>query len=200
MSSVNMFGLVEHENVTSDEVLAQLAKEEEYKRYIDTHIKNVIRAYDELKHNDWINTIYNSDIYEAFDLLDRSEKILNHDASKYSDIEFYPYRVRWHPATEEEKTNAALDEDWEPYKEAWVHHYKNNDHHPEFWIADDGTINDMPLQAIIEMICDWQSFAFIGRGGAVSYWDANKNRKIEKMSPNTVKQVDRIIDILRKEE
>ena len=200
MQSVNMFGLVEHENVTSDETLLKLKKEEEYKRYIDTHIANVMKAYDELRHNYWINNIYNSDLLEAFDLLDREKIILNHDASKYSDAEFLAYRVRWFPATEEEKADADLDEDWEPYAQAWKHHYTHNPHHPEYWISEDGTIRDMPLEYIIEMICDWQSFDYIGKGSAVEYWDKAKERKMTKMSPYTIKQVERIIDILRKEE
>lgn len=200
MPELNIFGLIEKDNATSDEILLQIEKEEEYKNYIDTHVKNVIRAYEELKQNNYLNTIYNSDIFEAFDELERDKKIINHDASKYSDAEFLAYRVRWFPATDFEKEEAELDEDWEPYYQAWRHHYTYNDHHPEYWISEDGTIRDMPLSCIIEMICDWMSFDYIGQGSAVEYWDKNKERKIEKMSPYTIKQVDRIIDILRKDE
>ena len=200
MESMNMFGLLERDVTASDEILSQIEKEEEYKRYIDTHVKNVMRAYEELKHNNWLNTIYNSDIFEAFDQLDRDQKILNHDASKYSDAEFLAYRVRWYPATEEEKANAVLDEDWEPYAQAWKRHYTYNDHHPEHWIGEDGTIKDMPLSCIIEMICDWMSFVYIGKGSAVEYWDKCKEDKMKLMSPYTIKQVERIIDILRKDE
>lgn len=197
MPEINMFGLIENEVPVSDENLSRIKKEEEYKKYIDTHIANVIKAYNDIVQDNWINSVYNTDILEAIELL--GENIHNHDASKYSDSEFHAYRVRYYPVTEEEKENAKLDENWEPYADAWKHHYQNNAHHPEHWIRD-GIIEDMPLDKIIEMICDWQSFDYLGLDNAITYWDKNKEEKMKVMSPNTIKQVNRIIDILRKEE
>ena len=200
MENINLFGIVTETSEMSEETKKILAAEEEYRRYIENHILNVRKAYRAMRDNTYLNSNSNSDIKAA--LITLGEDIENHDASKWGDSEFEAYRVRWYPVTEEEKENAAKDEDWLPYKEAWEHHYHVNQHHPEYWYDEEEGVpmRDMPLHRILEMICDWESFSFIGKGNAVDYWAKARERKAKYMTPNTLAQVDRIINILKKDE
>ena len=95
-------------------------KEKEYKEYIDKHIENVKRSYKEMLDNNWINSSYNADIISALDEL--KYIIDDHDASKYSDDEFYAYRQHFYPIEGEEDNTEA-------FEEAWKHYYTVNDHH-----------------------------------------------------------------------
>lgn len=120
-----------------------------------------------------------------------------HDDSKYSDIEFEPYRVRFYPTTEEKellKNSDYLNQQQENFLTAWTHHYKNNPHHPKYWIKEDGTIIDMELVYIIEMICDWASF-----GDDTAAWYQNKAIDEKKaMSTHTKEIVEELLGILFK--
>lgn len=69
--------------------------------------------------------------------LDR--QILSHDDSKYSVEEYYAYDLYFYGSFK---------------NEAWNHHIHNNPHHWQYWVIP------MPLNYIIEMICDWWSFSF----------------------------------------
>ena len=52
----------------------------------------------------------------------------------------------------------------ERFNIAWLHHIHNNPHHWQHWVLlqDEGTVVcvDMPMNYIIEMICDWWSFSW----------------------------------------
>ena len=134
----NIFGIMEAESYSDAEVI--LKKQDEYKKYIDTHVENVIRSYNEI-----CNKIYGKDdeIDKALQAL--SDIIHKHDDSKYGDFEFEPYRKQFFPIDEKEK-----EENEEAYKKAMLHHYGENAHHPEHWKDVNGRIHDMPLNYIIE--------------------------------------------------
>ena len=170
-----------------------IVKEQEYKDYIDRHIKYVKKSYNEMIDNDWLYSSYNSDIIAALDEL--KYIIDDHDASKYSDDEFYAYRQHFYPIEGEEDNEEA-------YEEAWKHHYTVNDHHPEHWIVD-GQPTNMSMRAILEMICDWQSFAYINKGTASDFWYNNPEGKAEKskiMTSYTINTVERILKLLNYKE
>lgn len=120
-----------------------------------------------------------------------------HDESKYTDIEFEPYRVRFYPTTEEKellKNPDYFNQQQENFLTAWEHHYKNNPHHPKYWVKEDGTIIDMELVYIIEMICDWASF-----GDDILNWYQNKAIDEKKaMSARTKEIAEELLGILFK--
>ena len=139
----------------------QFNKEREYIDYIHTHVNNVKRAFRE----------YGTEICKAIDAnWDQvRQNIENHDESKFENEEFIQYRKKWHPYDGEEFT----PEDRVEYDRAWCHHINNNPHHPEYWIIPESPVYkvlDMPPEYIVEMICDWQSFDYIGRGNARDYY------------------------------
>lgn len=128
----------------------KIIRDNEYMAYIDEHIKNVIRAYEEISKKctmlDWVA--------EAVFKMDHSDTIHHHDESKYSDEEFQGYRIKFYPLDKYDEEAAT-----EEFDKAWKHHYLNNNHHWEFWVKD-GVASDMTDEAIVEMVADWQGMSY----------------------------------------
>lgn len=170
MNLLNAFGLLDKIN----EDLTDYQKE--YKQYILDH-KNRVEQF-----ADWL-------LENCPDVLDEVDPdvfwdlIKAHDESKFSEEEFEPYARKWH-----------LDGKKTPeYEAAWVHHYSNNEHHPEFWLGE-----DMPYIYILEMICDWGSFS-IASGDMNELSDFYFNKAKEDPEKNLSDATKEIIeDILSK--
>lgn len=186
--------------IDSSNSIERNEKQTEYINYIESHRERVKAAYEKYfvplidKELD-LQSCSNEEFQEA--LKSAINNINSHDDSKYSDIEFEPYRVRFYPTTEEKellKNSDYLNQQQENFLEAWTHHYKNNPHHPKYWIKEDGTIIDMELVYIIEMICDWASF-----GDDTVDWYQNKAIDEKKaMSVRTKEIVEELLGILFK--
>ena len=78
-------------------------------------------------------------------------RVLKHDVSKFTFIEYGPYRNKYFKGYSDPR-----------YIESWLHHKNHNEHHPAYWCdlnVKDGELNvelhDMSYTAIREMICDW---------------------------------------------
>lgn len=80
---------------------------------------------------------------------------LLHDLSKYGPTEF------WSSARHFQGDKSPIDVEKQKYgySLAWQHHKGHNPHHWEYWIDNVGTYSNtpinIPLEYIIEMICDW---------------------------------------------
>jgi len=177
-----------------------IQKEKDYISYLENHIKNVKLAYEK-----YFLPLLDKEIACNSELFTREElkkaiisirdQILKHDNSKWTEYEFSQYRAHWNP-TEEEKTRDQyyqnkVDED---YQNAWIHHYKNNDHHPKFWYDFENNVaRDMNLGAIIHMLCDWISFNIDSPRGTLEWFinDSVEERKF--MSPKTIATVEEIL-------
>lgn len=177
-------------------------KEYEYLNYLKNHINKVKEAYynkfvpllsDDTEARIILKTITVNEFKEA--IRNAENNIIKHDESKYYDEEFNHYRIRFYPTIEEKewlKANYGNNED-EFVEEAWRHHYKNNPHHPKYWVNEEtGEINDMPLKFIIEMLCDWMSF---GDNTKDFYYNKAVDEKAS-MSTRTKEIVEQILDIL----
>ena len=148
--------------------------QKEYREYVDAHKERVEQFADWLKEN--CPELFNDIDVALFD-----EMIRDHDDSKYSEEEFEPYAQRWFG--DKEKT---LE-----YEDAWVHHYMNNEHHPEFWLGE-----DMPYIYILEMICDWGSFSIAsGNMKELSdfYFNKAKDDPEKNLSDNTKTIIEEIL-------
>lgn len=109
-------------------------KENEYYRYVQEHISNVKKCFNELvgiielnddcgniKCGRWFNaSVHNSRIIH--------NAISKHDVSKLSTEEFDGYRQFFYPVDGDKKDRNVFDK-------AWEHHFRNNPHHWEFWIG-----------------------------------------------------------------
>ena len=151
---------------------------EDYKKYIIEHKERVKQYADWLKEN--LPEIFNEPGLGDFD-----ELIEEHDESKYSEEEFEPYAQKWFG--DGKKT---LE-----YELAWEHHWKNNPHHPEYWLGE-----DMPYIYILEMICDWGSFG-IAKGDykeLIDYYNTKaKNDEEKNLSENTKKIIEEILSKIK---
>lgn len=147
-----------------NDAMERTKKEQEYLNYIIEHINFVIDSYKMymlplLDKTNITHLISDEEIKES--ILRVGDAIETHDASKFSDSEFDGYRAKYHPTTRELEGDdiykGAVDE---RYQECWEHHYKINAHHPEHWLNhEDNTCRDMSLDAIIEMLCDWEAMS-----------------------------------------
>lgn len=158
----------------------QILKEREYHKYIHEHILNVSRAYN--KYADILCKKLNISKYSL------GIMIYNHDRSKYSEEEFSGYRQWFFPCSDETKNKEWFDQ-------AWEHHYKNNSHHPEYWINSFGEIENMPPINIAEMLLDWEAMSM--KFGGTTYEYYMKERDNKPFSEFTKKTIDSVIDIFK---
>ena len=152
--------------------------QKEYKDYVISHKQRVEQFAEWLKEN--LPEIFEEVDIDAFD-----EVISEHDESKFSEEEFEPYAQKWYGNGE--KTFE--------YKEAWKHHWMNNEHHPEYWLGE-----DMPYIYILEMLCDWGSFS-IEKGDITElidfYYTKAKNDEEKKLSDNTKIIIEEILEKIK---
>ena len=148
-------------------------KEMEYYCYIVQHRYNVKYMY--YKYKDVLQSalaLSNIDM----DILEGAVNI--HDMSKFTTDEFGGYRVAFYPI-EEEKSAFGLDDPENVDKvlaDAWEHHYKYNNHHPEHWVYENGYAEFMSRINIAEMILDWLAMQFTSGKPVFEWYDANKDR------------------------
>jgi len=174
-------------------------KVNEYKKYIQTHVNNVIWAYNNyfkpLEEENIDSTYFTPhDLKIALINLDKS--ITNHDKSKYSIEEFDAYRRHFYP-TDDEKAEAGFStKDKNDFEKAWTHHWKNNPHHPQYWQSN-GVNHNMPLNYIIEMLCDWIAMGIYFHSSTRDWYENSADKEKSYMSENTKKVVEEFLyDIL----
>lgn len=81
-------------------------------------------------------------------------------------------------------------------KPAIEHHYKNNSHHPEYYLNG---IDGMSLFDLIEMICDWKSAGLRHADGDIyKSLDINKDRY--KITPQLYEILKNTVDLLEKKD
>lgn len=150
-------------------------KEKEYKDYINEHINNVKIAWKTMQNSDRCmeiikhNMCYDSEMY----ILSLIEFIVNnHDRSKFSPEEFYPYRKYFYPVDEEEKKEV---ENSGEFDKAWVHHYNENPHHWDHWKNDPDC---MSFIYVLEMVLDWIAMGIKFNNTALDWYEKNKDNII----------------------
>lgn len=165
-----------------------------YMKYISSHIENVKKAFNE----------YGVELCETIgaDYNVVASNIEDHDRSKYSEEEFAGYRDYFYPDPEDERPEEAIIT---AFRAAWLHHIHSNPHHPEYWNMVTGKeknkILDMPSEHIVEMICDWQSFAYKedATGDAYDYFNKDNVRqeKCNLMTETTIKRVEAALNVIK---
>lgn len=165
-------------------------KELEYLNYINEHISYVKKAYElymlPLLDKTSISTLVSDkELKDAINTV--GSRLKDHDASKFSDSEFDGYRAKYYPTTREQAGDESLKNDIdERYEECWKHHYENNPHHPEHWLDHENNIcKDMTLDAIIEMLCDWEAMSLKFNTSTVDWYTNNANDEKRCFSAKT---------------
>jgi len=164
-----------------------------YLDYIMNHRNKVKKAYFK----------YAKELCEAVGVdMEKVDLIITlHDNSKFSNAEFAPYVHKFYPVVPiEEQTEEIKIKIETEFNRAWLHHIHYNPHHPEYWILFDGhntNILDMPSEYIVEMLCDWQSFAKEdGSGGAYDFY-YKKDNKEGLLSDKTRELVEKGLEVLK---
>ena len=115
----------------------------EYKKYISNHIANVKKCYN----------IYGKELCNRLNVdYDKLGKLIEiHDLSKYSEEEFEGIRSYYFPTPSEESDEELRGFRKSKYNAAWLHHLRNNPHHPEYWMhsnTDDEDLSSLRVQHI----------------------------------------------------
>lgn len=127
--------------------------------------------------------------------------LIIHDWSKLLPSEWFPYAEHFFSNKEE---GAYFHQPGDPQKirfdTAWLKHLHRNPHHWQHWILqndEDGLkILDMPDKYIREMVADWLGAGRVQTGKwGVREWYA-KNRQNIKVTEQTRKRVEEIMDSL----
>ena len=162
----------------------------EYDSYLFDHCKNVADAFF------WIE----SNIPEVLADIDVPPGWFyslsdTHDETKWYDEEYDAYDNFFYG----DRSSKVVRE----FDYAWLHHIHNNPHHWQYWVLikdDTGKARalEMPLQYVVEMVCDWWSFSF-KKGDlreVFKWYDAHKETML--LHPNSKKKVEQILDAIDK--
>lgn len=173
-------------------------KEKEYLDYIEEHIFLVNKCYGMymlplLKANNISTLISDEELKNA--ITEVGKYIKTHDASKFSDSEFDGYREKYYPTTRELNGDLSYKSNLEErYQECWKHHYETNAHHPEHWLNhEDNTCNDMILEAIVEMICDWEAMSLKFGTSTLKWYENDAKDEKRCFSPKTKEIVEDLL-------
>jgi len=154
---------------------------QEYTQYIVEHKANVEKAF---------RWIVDHDIFEDCEI---PVNVVSHDLSKYSAEEYKAYDDYFYGRRTKEVEKA--------FDYAWLHHIHSNPHHWQYWVLkhDDGPEEalEMPLEYVVEMICDWWSFSF-KTGNLYEIFDWYKKHKGMVLHKNTRKLVEDTLDKIKK--
>lgn len=200
--------IIIREQDESNDYKEVMEMEEKNYNYIQEHIENVKKAYNEYFVGKTILISLVSE--EELDLAIRSiaNEIVDHDKSKFSDEEFYAYRKKYYPTAGESK-KLETDEVYadlveQEYQKAWKHHFTTNDHHPKYWKVINGefdksnTPTDMSLGAIIHMICDWQAMSYKFGGTVLEWYNTKADDEKSYMSERTRSITEEIMSFIYK--
>ena len=165
-----------------------MEKQKEYIKYVNEHINNVQKAWNEVKMKCITYMVYvmgpNHINFEYIDF-----NIKNHDISKFSKEEFEPYRKNFYPVDDKEK-----EENKEAFDKAWIHHYMNNPHHWDYF-ASVGREDEMTFKDVVEMICDWQAMGYKFGNTAKEWYEKNKSKiKLGKQQKIWVDEMLNLLD------
>jgi hypothetical protein len=157
----------------------------QYTVYINSHIRNVIKAYTNAK---YVFRVLFPEVFNSSKLEELNKNLANHDKSKFDDVEFYNYGAKFFPIEGTDPESEIIKEN---FKIAWLHHLHNNPHHPGYWVLyenDKVEILDMPDIYIIEMLCDWMAMSEYYKTSTLDYWNSDSAQNLP-MSPYTKSKV-----------
>jgi len=147
----------------------------EYSKYVNDHIAHIHMAFTEFGPKLCKDIEEMINLHEDLYLLVRP-RILKHDESKFTEEEFMPYAQKFYAWKGMDKSQEEVEEE---FNKAWDHHYKNNDHHPEYWVKDNIPTNMYP-SAIAEMLIDWIAMSMARNQNMYEWWTNDKGGKDEK--------------------
>ena len=160
----------------------------QYDRYLEEHKANVVKGFEWLEENLPQHT--------HPELNTRWYCTVAHDASKTDPEEYDAYDKYFYGGN---RSYAVLQN----FNRAWLHHIHHNPHHWQHWVlinddAKDGDVCiEMPINYVIEMICDWWAFSW-QKDNLYEIFDWYKEHKDRiKFHNNTRKLVETILNDIK---
>lgn len=126
--------------------------------------------------------------------------IVNHDASKYVEPEYSAYSLKY--AMETKKFSADAEKTiMKFYREALLHHFMGNGHHPEHWRLKYGNINAMPEVYVAEFCCDVASFQrqWPETHSVFDWWGKSKKKKFSDFDEAHVKKIEQFLKVIARD-
>lgn len=158
--------------------------ENQYNDYLTNHIRNVQKSAYQFFERTEGNLVFLPIKTSLMNL------VRQHDKSKYEKDEWVPYRDYFYGGDQESKSiNDRFDF-------AWNLHQKRNPHHWQYWVLvkDSGDIipQDIPIEYVLEMLCDWHSFSAKDKLSTAKFWyNENKGKMI--LSDKTRSLIDTLL-------
>lgn len=160
----------------------------EYDNYLEQHKANVRKGFEWLRENlpGLIENVPNLEWQICF----------NHDQSKTEPDEYEAYDAYFYGGN---RSYQVVQD----FNYAWLLHIHRNPHHWQYWMLqnDDPELGeivlDMPMNYIIEMICDWWSFSW-SKGDLMEIFKWYEERKnYIKLSEMTRGEVESILNLMK---
>lgn len=161
----------------------------QYDQYLIQHKANVTKGFAYIRDN----------LPELVNEVDDIEWqiLFGHDLSKSDSDEYEAYDAYFYGGNRSYEVVKN-------FREAWLRHIHKNPHHWQHWILinDDPKegeiVMDMPLNYIIEMICDWWAFSWAkGNLYEIFKW-YDEHKAYMKLSDHTRKTVNDILGKIKK--
>ena len=164
----------------------------EYDIYLQQHKDNVRKGYE------WIK-LHIPEILTGLRLDELDSQIcMEHDASKILIDEYGAYDIYFYGGN---RSYQVVQD----FNYAWLHHIHHSPHHWQYWILHNDEpgegiiVLDMPINYIIEMICDWWAFSWKDGDLTEIFKWYNAHKDYMKLSDKTRKIVTNILDKIRAE-
>ena len=160
----------------------------EYDNYLEQHKANVRKGFEWIRDNlpEVVSNIPNLEWQICF----------AHDESKTQPDEYEAYDRYFYG-------NNRSYQVVQDFNYAWLNHLHRNPHHWQYWILinDDPELGeiimDMPINYIIEMICDWWAFSW-DKGDLMEMFKWYDERKSYiKLSEKTRKELESILGMIK---
>lgn len=112
-----------------------------YLDYMEEHLNNIAKAFDELTEacngkEAWVGDDYEWWTFKA--------EVQAHDLSKFSKEEFTQYRANFFPVNDEDKKSSCFDDAWENHKNKNHHHHETMEH----------------FMDVVHMVIDWMAVSY----------------------------------------
>lgn len=160
----------------------------EYDLYLDQHKGNVRKGFEWFQKN-------LPEIVEGIPDLEW-QICYKHDESKTQPDEYYAYDAYFYG-------NNRSYQVVQDFNYAWLNHIHRNPHHWQHWILNNDNkelgemVLDMPVNYIIEMICDWWAFSW-QKGDLYKIFKWYDERKdYIKLSEKTLKTLEDILNKMK---
>lgn len=187
-------------------LLDDIQENPQYEEYLTQHIGNVQKGYQWMK--EYLPELLSEDNYieETAYYGELDDIIAQHDKSKYIRIpdaeNYYELKCEYDAYAEYFYGTEKTDEVKDAFDRAWLAHIHANPHHWQHWMLQnnkDGLkLLDMPYVFQIEMICDWWAFSWKAKNLYEIFGWYNKNKKDILLSDKTRKNVEHILNELKK--